>query len=114
MAENTSPDPGQYFHVVAILKRNNTIIKIGTNVGKTNPRMGRRFKDNKVNYTLHAEMNVLRFARPGDVIYVYRFLKNGTPSMAKPCAHCHALIKKTGISKVYYTDWDGQMRKYRV
>ena len=57
---------------------------------------------------MHAEMNVLRFAKPGDVLEVIRFRKcNHELTMAKPCDLCMSEIKKSGIKKVRYTNWNG-------
>jgi deoxycytidylate deaminase len=58
---------------------------------------------------MHAEMNVLRFARPGDEIDVMRFTKkNHQLTMAKPCHLCEEAMRKAGIKKVRYTNWDGE------
>ena len=58
---------------------------------------------------MHAEMNVLRFAQPGDVIEVLRFSKCGHErTMAKPCNLCMNEMKKAGIKKVRYTNWSGE------
>ena len=58
---------------------------------------------------MHAEMNVLRFAQPGDSIEVLRFSKCGDHlRMAKPCHLCRAEIMKAGIKKVRYTNWEGE------
>lgn len=40
-------------------------------------------------------------------IYVYRELRDGTISCARPCQACMKLIKDLGIKNVYYSDWNG-------
>jgi len=58
---------------------------------------------------MHAEMNVLRFSQPGDELEVLRFKKkNNQLTMAKPCKICEKEIRRSGIKKVRYTNWDGQ------
>jgi deoxycytidylate deaminase len=62
---------------------------------------------------MHAEMNVLRWSRPGDTLIVYRFKKDGSPTMAKPCSDCRRMIITCGIKKVTYTDWEGNLHSYK-
>jgi len=62
---------------------------------------------------MHAEMNVLRFSQPGDELIVYRFKKDGSVSMAKPCKDCRRMIIAKGIKKVTYTDWEGNLHIYK-
>ena len=57
-------------------------------------------------------MDVIRFSKPGDTLMVIRYLADGTPSMAKPCVYCQKFIKESGISKVEYTDWEGNIREW--
>lgn len=100
---------GHDFHVAALLWRNKSLIHTGVNQTKTSPRYRRYFpRDGVYGACLHAEMDVLRYARPGDVIEVLRVGKNGNFTMAHPCPHCFAAIKKAGIRTVRYTDWNGQ------
>lgn len=65
--------------------------------------------------TIHAEQLALH--RTGgaqvDSIFIVRNAANGF-SMALPCKRCMALIKRAGVSNVYYTDWYGQIQKLRV
>ena len=100
---------GRTYHVVAILKRNGKVIRIGENTDKTHPRFKRQYKDGTWGSHMHAEMNVLRFAQPGDEIEVMRFTKcKHDLTMAKPCPYCEEAIRKSGISKVRYTNWSGE------
>lgn len=50
----------------------------------------------------------------GSVLYVTRFTKSGTLSCAKPCSHCEELIRSVGISKVFYTDFNGQVQGVKL
>ena len=64
---------------------------------------------------MHAEMNVLRFAQPGDELEVMRFKKcDHALSMAKPCSLCVVEIRKAGIRKVRYTNWKGEWEEMRL
>lgn len=102
------------FHLVAIVYRNKTPIRISTNSAKTHPKFGRTYKNGGVTeYHLHAEMDAIRFAKPGDELTVMRFKADGTPSMSKPCKFCQEFIKRSGIKVVYYTDWDGSFKKLK-
>ena len=99
---------GRDYHVAAILRRNGNVIKIGENTNKTHPRFKRQYEDGTWASHMHAEMNVLRFSEPGDEIEVIRFRKcNHKWTMAKPCHLCEEEIKKAGIKKVRYTNWEG-------
>jgi deoxycytidylate deaminase len=105
---------GRVYHLAAILKRGKAVIKIGENTFKTHPRFKRTYPDGTVGSHMHAEMNVLRFAKPGDTLEVIRFLKGGTQGMAKPCAVCMRYIREAGIKKVRYTNEDGDWEEMKV
>ena len=108
-AKNLAINNGRTYHLAAILRRNGRVIKIGENTSKTHPRFKRQYLDGSWASHMHAEMNVLRFARPGDEIEVLRVRKCGHElTMAKPCNICMKEITKAGISKVKYTNWDGK------
>ena len=107
-AKKLALNNGRTFHVAAILRRNGKVVKIGENTDKTHPRFVRQFEDGAWAANMHAEMNVLRFAKPGDVIEVMRFSQcSHEVTMAKPCPHCMKHLKASGISKVRYTNWEG-------
>tara|TARA_A100001515_G_scaffold55321_2_gene43689 strand:- start:1859 stop:2215 length:357 start_codon:yes stop_codon:yes gene_type:complete len=105
---------GRVYHLVAILKRGRKVVKIGENTCKTHPRFKRTYPDGTTGSHMHAEMNVLRFAKPGDTIEVMRFLKTGGMAMAKPCEHCMKHIRRAGIKKVRYTNEEGDWETMRI
>lgn len=107
-AKKKAMQNGRQFHLAAILRRRGSVIKIGENTDKTHPRFKRRFNDGTCAAHMHAEMNVLRFARPGDELEVMRFRKGGKRALAKPCRHCMKHIIEAGIKKVTYTDENGE------
>ena len=113
-ARSVAINNGQEFHLAAILFRGKRIVRVGTNSTKTHPRFRRTHSNGDESAHLHAEMDVLRFAKPGDTLMVFRFLADGTPSMSKPCPHCQKFIREAGITKVEYTDWSGDVKEWRV
>lgn len=102
---------GRVYHLAAILRRKGRVVKIGINTDKTHPRFTRTYPDGTIASHMHAEMNVLRFAEPGDTLEVLRIRKLDKKfAMAKPCTYCMKFIKSAGISKVSFTneagDWE--------
>ena len=106
---------GRTYHIAAILRRNGRVIRIGENTDKTHPRFKRQYPDGTWASHMHAEMNVLRFAEPGDELEVIRFKKceHGW-TMAKPCPVCIREIVKSGIQKVRYTNWTGEWEELQL
>ena len=96
-AKNLALNNGRDYHLAAILKRNGRVVRIGENTNKTHPRFKRQYEDGTWASHMHAEMNVLRFAKPGDEIEVMRFKRcSHETTMAKPCKLCMATqIKHT-------------------
>lgn len=94
--------------------RGKSIVRIGTNSDKTHPKFMRTYKDGSCKSHLHAEMDVLRFAQPGDKIYVLRFHASGDLTMARPCHFCEGFIRETQIDKVYYSDWNGKFVEMEI
>lgn len=110
-AKSIAKNNGRTYHLAAILLRKGSVVTIRENTSKTHPRFTRRYPDGSYASHMHAEMNVLRFAQPGDEIEVMRFKKKtGERTMAKPCRFCEKLMRDAGIRKVRYTDWDGGWR----
>ena len=108
-AKNLAMSNGRTYHVAAILKRKGCVVRVGENTDKTHPKFKRQYPDGTWASHMHAEMNVLRFAQPGDEIEVIRFSKCGDQrTMAKPCKLCQEAIKRAGIKKVKYTNWEGE------
>ena len=114
-AERKALGNGRTYHLAAILKRNGRVVRVGENTDKTHPRFKRQYDDGSWASHMHAEMNVLRFAEPGDIIEVMRFKKRDTVlTMAKPCHLCMDHMKRSGIKKVRYTNWDGEWEELRL
>lgn len=102
------------FHIIAILKRGKSVIKITTNSKKTHPKFERKYRSGKSAHSLHAEMALVSSIQPGDTVEVYRWLADGTPTMAMPCVYCQKALRDAGIKKVTYTDWNGQMQTMKL
>jgi len=101
----------EQFKVVAILRRGKHVIKIATNSKKTHTKAYRIYPTGYPAACMHAELNVLRFAKPGDSLEVLRFLADGTLGMAKPCPICQAAIAKADLKDTWYSDRGGEMQK---
>ena len=96
------------YHLAAFLRRKGRLIRVGINSKKTHPRYIRQYPDGTHGAHMHAEMDVLRFAKPGDELEVVRYQKCGHGlTMAKPCRHCMKHIAEHGIKKVRFTNWAG-------
>jgi tRNA(Arg) A34 adenosine deaminase TadA len=114
-AESKAINNGRTYHLAAILKRNGRVVKVGENTSKTHPRFKRQYPDGTWGSHMHAEMNVLRFAEPGDEVEVIRFSKcDHTWTMAKPCVLCMSHLRNSGIKRVRYTNWDGEWEELEL
>jgi|TARA_B100001564_G_scaffold354849_1_gene366137 deoxycytidylate deaminase len=77
-------------------------------------------KKNHRGYSIHAEVNALnklkrqKSGAEGADIYVYRFLANGDYGLAKPCPDCMKEIKKSGIKRIFYSDYGGLMKIIKI
>ncbi len=105
-AKELAINNGRTYHLAAILKRKGSVVKVGENTDKTHPRFKRQYADGTWASHMHAEMNVLRFAKPGDEIEVMRFSK-GELTMARPCHLCIKHMRQAGIRLVRFTNWNG-------
>lgn len=99
------------FHVAAIVWRKKKPIFIRSNSHKGHPSCLRTLEGGTVTSSMHAEMNVLRFAKPGDEIEVIRWGKSGNELCSKPCKMCEDAMRRAGISTVTFTDNEGHKRK---
>lgn len=100
-------------HVCACAKLGQTKW-LGYNNKKSHPSARKLFKNGQIeSCCLHAEMDAIvkvpRSSRSKIRLFVFRFLKNGDLSMAKPCDMCLKFLEQEGIKakNVYYTNWNG-------
>ncbi len=106
---------GRLYHLAAILRRNKRVVRIGVNSSKTHPKYKRQYPDGTWGSHMHAEMDVLRFAQPGDELEVMRFKKSGDGlTMAKPCSECQNFIRQSQIRKVRFTNDAGEWEELEM
>jgi deoxycytidylate deaminase len=106
---------GRVYHLAAILRRRGKVVRIGVNTDKTHPKFTRQYPDGTSRSNMHAEMNVLRFAKPGDTLEVLRCRKSDEGfAIAKPCKWCVEHIRDAGISEVRYTNRSGAWEEMNV
>lgn len=94
------------FRLGAIVLHKNKVVAKGYNKIKTHPKLD--------HYTIHAECDALLKAAKGDTLVVVRILRNGEFACSKPCEKCLKYIKKFGIKKIYYLDWDSDLQEMRL
>lgn len=95
---------------------------IGRNSTKTSPKWKRSFLDKKQDsYARHAEMDLLARLPRSTVyqslhVYVIRWKKDGTISMAKPCWDCRRRLIEAGVKpeRIHYVDWNGHWKTMGV
>jgi hypothetical protein len=106
---NIAMNNSHIFHLTAWTKVGKSIV-YGVNSYKCSTKFRRFYGDGQEGYHLHAEMDLIRKTKGLGVkeISVARFVKSGKATMARPCLHCQKFLKKAGIKKVRYTNWDGQ------
>ena len=98
------------FKTGAIIASRGRIESVGYNSNGTHPIAARLGYHGA---RIHAELRAIVRCknRPeGLDIYVVRILANGV-SCAKPCPLCFALIVESGIRRIYYTDWNGEIKR---
>mgnify|MGYP001188521872 CR=1 FL=1 len=103
-AELKARNNGRKYRIAAVLRRGKHVVRIGVNSNKTHPKYGRSYPDGSSAHCMHAEMDALRFYKPGDTLEVMRFLPGGGFGMARPCRLCIEVMKEKNIKKVRYTD----------
>lgn len=112
IAREMAMNNDQPFHLAALLWRGkNKLIRIGINSARGRREWVRFYSGVTTNsdraYCSHAEMDAIQDARPGDVLEVIRWTKDGQVTMAKPCVHCRNRIKRLGL-KVRFTNYSGE------
>ncbi len=105
----------QQYHLVAWARKGTSIV-FGTNTERCSVKFGRTHPDGTKGYHLHAEMDLIRKFKPGDIseISVVRFSKSGELTMSMPCKYCQRYLKIYGVKRVRYTDWNGKWKVLRI
>ena len=85
---------------------------------RTHTKAKKRYKDNTIGYSVHAEFDALRRLpkdySPGRItLIVFRKTAKNLYGMAKPCENCQFLIDQYRIRhrNVFFTDWNGKLRR---
>lgn len=104
LAKALSTKSSYHHKIGAVVVKKNRVLGVGFNKPeKTHPKSTNEFN------TIHAELDAIIGVDDADLegadIYVYREHANGKPAMSKPCPGCHELIKRVGISNIYYTTY---------
>jgi len=98
------------FHHGCIIYNKKHIISTGSNKKRSN---GILAKYGYYNCLLHAESDAIlkadRNELKGASLLVIRIGKSKLCN-SKPCSHCMALIKESGIKEVYYSGPDGELK----
>lgn len=112
MAKKISLNSDHHRHQLgAIIVRGSNVIGTGYNVlNRKSTKAPHKFM------SIHAEyMAFLNSNRDieGATIYIFRQLKDGTPSMARPCESCYNFLISKGIKNIVYT-CEGSFKKEKM
>jgi deoxycytidylate deaminase len=93
----------------AVIARGKKILGIGfNNPFKTHP-------DSNTPYQyIHAELSAIINSRTnleGASLYIHRSGQNERPLMSRPCDHCMELLRKAGITKIFYSTNGGYSKE---
>lgn len=58
----------------------------------------------------HAETRLAKKLDVGSIVVVIRILANGKLAMAKPCHNCERVLRSRRVSKVIYSDDNGELQ----
>jgi tRNA(Arg) A34 adenosine deaminase TadA len=99
------------YRVGAILFEKNRVLTAKVNSLKTHPAL-KRFTQYPY---LHAESacilgHGLDYCAGTSMLVLRLHRDNNTLSCAKPCDTCMSMIELAGVRKVWYSDWDGEIR----
>lgn len=98
-AKIASGGPDRNFRLGAVAKTRDGILVCATN-GPVN--LSTNSKEPVRHPAAHAEARALRKAGYGASLWVTRLITSGM-TMAKPCAHCQALIRSYDVERVIYS-----------
>lgn len=98
----------------AVIVKGHRILSTGYNEIRYSKTIGKN--------TLHAEAAAIRRLLDqrrladlvGSHIFVSRWTRGGRIGMARPCDACMDLIRSVGISRIYYTQDDGETGEIRL
>lgn len=107
----------QPFRIGAIIFKGSSILGEGVNSIRSCSKIPNKYK----NYiqSLHAEQHAIISVKNkkklnGASILIIRINNKGELRLAKPCPMCMGFIKYVGISKIYYSTNDGEIRLLKI
>lgn len=92
-------DPRRHFQLTAIAWNRGHLLGLATNVLCRG-----HIKD------VHAEVRLSKKTNlRGAMVEVIRYQKDSDKyTMAKPCPNCERTLRRAGVKKIRYTNWDGE------
>jgi deoxycytidylate deaminase len=98
----------------AVIVRKNKVLSKACNAEKSHPKQKefnkfRTFDNHACGHNIHAEMKAILEAKKihrdirGSKIYIFRYAKDKTCGISKPCLACQAALLDCGIHDVFYT-----------
>ena len=98
--------------LAAAIFNKNKFVCMGHNKTKQHPILLKKYKL----YSTHAECDViLKSKNEGNILIVVRVRRqDGKFTMAKPCKKCMSFIKDSGIKKIWFTNWNGELEFLKV
>lgn len=99
---------GDQFHVAAYTKKKCAPIGLNSELRNT-ARFWKRYPNSdRFYHEIHAEVDlILKMDDVPHTIHVVRFMKDGRPTMSRPCIHCQNFLRIKGVRRVRYTNWSG-------
>lgn len=98
------------YRMGCVIAKGNKVLGIGHNLLKTHPKSPHTFKN------IHAEFMAAinaGYEIEGATVYVFRQLKDGTFSMAKPCEDCWKFLYECGVKEVVYS-FQGSFKQEKI
>ena len=66
-------------------------------------------------FSKHAEMDAIIKSRYNcDTILVVRINKRGKLSCSRPCEKCIKFATDNGVKRIYFSDWDGEIKYLKL
>ena len=88
-----------------VIVNKHRVISVGFNSMKTHRKS--QSYDNRLHAEISALLGVAYEETRGGTVYVYRERQDGSLGLARPCCTCMEALRRAGIKKICYTDYDG-------
>lgn len=89
----------------AVIVRGGSVLAIGYNKWRQANVVYPIKKNERNNFSVHAEVDALSRVKDahGAIVYVARINKQGKEMFSRPCNECHKSLRKAGVKKVIFT-----------